>query len=210
MRELNWNSCHSNPDGHLLALRFIGRLGEEYKSGQEDTRIQRPKPLATEQPAVPAQMSLESLRELLPLVMTQLVQLESTGDRSKELVHWTEPAAHLQAAIWGLETECLPSEEVSGMGKGEIRWDGDILHHNLSCATIALEKSNEMRLDIGGIVISCGQRTLSVEIRYALVKKNTKALCLRTFRFDGVGDCCKAKWYKVPHRYVNNQVRLSI
>jgi hypothetical protein len=90
MRELNWNSCHTNPDGHLEALRFIGRLGDEYKSGQEDTPIERPKPLATEQPAVPAQMSLESLRELLPLVMTQLVQLESKGNRSEELVRWTE------------------------------------------------------------------------------------------------------------------------
>jgi hypothetical protein len=77
--------------------------------------------------------------------MTQLVQLESKGNRSKELVHWTELAAHLQAAIWGLETERLPSEEVSDKGKGEIRWDGDVLHHNLSCVRIALEKSNEKK-----------------------------------------------------------------
>lgn len=145
MRELNWNSCHTNPDGHLLALRFIGRLGEEYKSGQEDTPIEKPKSLAPEQPAMPAQMSLESLRELLPLVMTQLVQLESRGNRSKELVYWTELAAHLQAAIWGLETERLPSEEVSDKGKGEIRWDGDVLDHNLRCVRIALEKSREKK-----------------------------------------------------------------
>lgn len=145
MRELNWNSCHTDPDGHLLALRFIGRLGEEYKSGQEDTPIEKPKSLAPEQPALPAQMSLESLRELLPLVMTQLVQLESKGNRSMELVYWTELAAHLQAAIWGLETECPPSEEVLGKGEGEIRWDGDVLDHNLRCVRIALEKSREKK-----------------------------------------------------------------
>lgn len=92
-------------------------------------------------------MELGTLKKLLPLVIRQLVRMEialketdASNKKSNELLVWMELAAHLQAAIWGLEEPMTQDDRSVDDGINHEDWTGDILSHNVACIRQGLER----------------------------------------------------------------------
>jgi hypothetical protein len=146
LRTLQWGSCHAVPEGHLEALRSIGTLAAAYKqtSAQEGAQASHEHLQSQDnllQLCMPS-MRVEGLTELLSEVTARMVQMERRVNDQQQLLALMEFAAHIQSAIWGIEDAggaAVEKPECRKDTDSSIRWDGEVLAHNLACVRQGLD-----------------------------------------------------------------------
>lgn len=146
-RTLQWGSCHSDSLGHLEVLSSVGKFAIHFRQmcGQEGRPVTQQDPASENylsQLSVPS-MRIEALTDLLSAVIAHMVRMDSQTSNKEDLPFLMEFAAHIQAAIWGLEIVVKPLERGTGYGNdtaGTIRWDGEVLDHNLACVRRGLDQ----------------------------------------------------------------------